>query len=86
MEKHMDKFATWYVTFGLGTPDGRTYTEVKVRASLPRDEQDLAVRHAVVMRYGRNWAFNYPPEDFDDSIARYNLRLRETLIVTGAPA
>jgi hypothetical protein len=33
------------------------------------------------MQYGRNWAFHYRPEDFDDSIARYNLRLRETLTV-----
>lgn len=73
------RLVSWYITFGLGTPDGQLYTEVRVSADLDVREQGEAVRQAVYARYGRAWAFDYPPEQFEDAIAAYNLRLREVV-------
>jgi hypothetical protein len=70
---------SWFVTFGIGTEFGRMYTEVLVPADLSVQEQSERVRAATFARYGRSWAFDYPPEQFDDSIGRYNLALREVI-------
>lgn len=75
----MSRTVSWYITFGLGTPDGKTYTEIRVPAYLPTEDQEAQARAAAFRRYGRQWAFHYPPEDFDDCIATYNLTLREVV-------
>lgn len=74
-----DDFVTWYVTFGFGGPHGGQYTEVQVPASLSRGEQNLAVRTIAFAHYRKQWAFEYPPEDFARSIAGYGMTRRETL-------
>jgi hypothetical protein len=71
---------SWFITFGLGSPDGRTYTEIQVPALMERREQERLVRATVIGRYGRQWAFDYPPEDFDSAISQYGLTLREKLV------
>jgi hypothetical protein len=77
----MSEFETWYVTFGVGTPDGQLYTEVKVPLdnALFRVEREELARKTTFERYGKAWAFIYPHEQYLDSIGRYNLRLRETI-------
>lgn len=74
-----DATVPWYITFGLGGPFGYQYTEVRVPACYSDANQEAYVRQVAVERYGRKWAFNYPPDQFDESIGCYGLTLREVV-------
>ena len=74
-----DTTVSWYITFGIGGPHGKQYTEVKVPAELSYFEQAARARKVAVERYGRTWAFDYPPQEFEESIARYGLTVREVI-------
>lgn len=69
----------WYITFGYGGPWGGYYSEIRVPESLTRDEQRMAARMAAHREYGTVWAFDYAPEKFEQSIARYGMKLREVV-------
>jgi hypothetical protein len=68
---------SWYVTFGLGTPNGSTYSEILVdrkTASLWTSEEIThRVENAVRARYGNDFAFIYWPHE------KYRATLRATL-------
>lgn len=79
---------SWFVTFGLGKPAGGTSTEVVVPdctddgRPLTRDEKRQLVRRVVTDLYGTAWAFEYAPEDAEQAVFRYGLRIREHVTVT----
>jgi hypothetical protein len=71
---------TWYVTFGLGTPNGSTYSEILVDRETSSfcapEEIERRVRDAVVTRYGTEWAFLYAPHEAHRAKLRATLRER----------
>jgi hypothetical protein len=48
-------------------------------ASWSRDAQHEMVRATALAAYGTAWAFEYPPERFEDCIRKYGMTLRETV-------
>ena len=72
---------TWFVTFGLGGPHGKQYSQIQIEVPEGTDEHivDQSIRDAIVASYGTAWAFHYRPDQFDDAIGRYNLKMRELL-------
>jgi len=92
-ELEVDEGALWYVTHGLGTPAGGTYTEVAFARHTPlatgippaeqsREVLEQVVRSSIRELYGNRWAFHYPPEEYGEAIGRWQLSLRERLVVT----
>lgn len=78
-----DDTVSWYITFGFGGPHGGQYTEILVPADLPRDEQQMRARMAAFAHYDKVWAFDYGPDQFERSIKKYGMTLRETIDATG---
>jgi hypothetical protein len=79
--------ASRFITHGLGTPAAGTYTEVAFTASsgwfaMAEDVRREIVRKVADQLYGSRWAFIYGPEQYRDAIARWDLRLREKVIVS----
>jgi hypothetical protein len=78
---------TWYVTFGLGTPNGSTYSEILVDRETSSfcapEEIERRVRDAVLTRYGTEWAFIYWPHEAHR--AKLRATLRERIDLHGRP-
>lgn len=79
---------SWFITFGFGKPAQRTFTEV-VLPDFTDDGQPLtdAVKDALVRKvaadlYGTAWAFHYRPEQAEEALWRYDVRIREHVTVT----
>lgn len=73
---------SWSITHGIGTPAQNTYTEVVLPDVLPDDVRPgELVRHAAFETYGRAWAFDYRPEQFDECVGRWGARRRERIVV-----
>lgn len=61
---------SWFITHGIGTPAGGTFTEVAIDPAVlgdaPRDIARAAleqtVRELAVQLYGDSWAFTYDPQ------------------------
>lgn len=77
---------SWFVTFGFGKPAESTYTEVMfprvITDEHPEHVLDAVVRRVAVDLYGTAWAFHYRPDQYDEAIGRYPVRLRERVVVT----
>lgn len=76
---------SWSITFGLGGPAQRSYTEVAFRGQLqelPASVQDEVVRRVAADLYGTAWASLYPPEQHAAKVARYGMNRRERVVVT----
>jgi len=83
---------SWFVTFGFGKPAASTYTEVAFADTALADEDehfqhpehvlDAVVRRVAADLYGQAWAFHYRPEQYDEAIGRYPVRLREKVVVS----
>lgn len=86
--------SSWSITHGLGKPAEGTFTEVAfgpdVNAELlmlpgtlePHIVADQLVREVAAALYGTAYAFVYPPEQYDEAVARWALRRRELVVVT----
>lgn len=73
---------SWSITHGIGTPAAGTYTEVVLPEALPDDvDPGELVQHAAFETYGRAWAFDYPPERFDECVGRWGAVRRERIVV-----
>lgn len=75
----------WSITFGFGKPAQNTYTEVAFRGelqTLPARVLDEVVHRVAADLYGTAWAFTYPPEQYEEAVARFRIRRRERVIVT----
>jgi hypothetical protein len=71
---------SWFVTFGLGKAAGGTYTEVvlaPVVRELPERVQEEAVRRVVRDLYANAYAFIYRPDQYAESIERWDTKRRE---------
>lgn len=89
-----ERALSWYVTGPLGHLGGGMYTEVAFAPGAVDPLQthldavavarvlDEVVRLVAFDLYGTRWAFTYPPDQYDDAIARWNLHRRELVIVT----
>jgi hypothetical protein len=64
---------TWAITFGLGTEHKGTYTEIVMPAAWSIEYQAHAAYVAACERYGRDWAFAYPPEKIAESVHAYGI-------------
>lgn len=79
---------SWYITFGFGKPAERTFTEVVLPdftddgEPLPEHIKDDLVRRIAADLYGTAWAFHYRPDQAQDALWRYDVRLREHVTVT----
>lgn len=93
----VDEAQLWYVTHGLGSIAAGTYTEVAFATAVPRADQTPpagqppALHREVVRRvarelYGERWSNLYPPEEYVDAVARWDMRLRERIVVTDLEA
>lgn len=80
--------ASWFITFGFGKPAQRTFTEVVLPDFTDSGEplteriKDELVRHIANDLYGTAWAFHYRPDQADDALWKYDVRLREHVTVT----
>jgi hypothetical protein len=81
--------SSWFVTFGFGKPAQGTYAEVafdlqvdEEGEELPEHVLDAVVRRVAVDLYGTAWAFHYRPDEYASAIERWNLRLRERVVVS----
>ena len=63
----------WYFTFGCGMKHANCY--VKITASDYGRARQLMFEH-----YGKKWAFQYPEEEYDEAIAKWNYKLLEHII------
>jgi hypothetical protein len=77
---------SWYITFGFGGEWGGHYTEIRVPAHLSPTTQEEVSRLAAFDRYGKVWAFQYAPEQFERCIQKYGMKLREVLDLTEVQA
>lgn len=75
----MSGTVSWFITFGFGQAHSGQYTEIKVPACYSTAHQNVYARQMAFERYGKAWAFDYPPEAFEDSIASYGMTLREVI-------
>ena len=76
----MNPTVSWYITFGFGGPYGGQYTEIKMPLGiLTRTEHSEIARKTAFEVYGTAWAFHYGPDQFEQSIARYGMKLREVI-------
>lgn len=85
---------TWFVTFGSGKPAQNTYTEVVFDPACVdplqthlTGRQIVAVLDEVTRRvafdlYGTAWSFTYPPNEYEDAVARWDLTRREVVVVS----
>lgn len=59
----------WYFTFGIGHKYARHYVKITAPYMIARDW--------MFRKYGRNWAFQYGEDKFDEAIARWNYKMLE---------
>lgn len=80
----------WYITFGLGTAAGKTFTRVQFAddftdadgAPYPEHVLHAVVRQVAAELYGTAWAFNYRPDEYQGAIGRFDMRIREHVDIT----
>lgn len=96
-EVEVDEGQLWYVTHGLGSVAAGTYSEVAFATAVPRAGQTPPAEHPptvqrdVVHRvarelYGERWSNLYPPDEYDAAVARWDMQLRERIVVTDLEA
>ncbi len=59
----------WYFTFGVGQKHAGHYVKITAPYGIARDW--------MFKKYGREWAFQYGEDRFEEAIARWNYKLLE---------